>query len=77
MEEMRRLFLASILLALVGCTNYVGPFQPRSPQRIDDPRLSLQEQDRRERAQVAIPQQSPQAGPPLNNGDPNSFIQQH
>ncbi len=73
---MRHILVVGILLALVGCQNYVGPFQPRSPTRIDDPRLSIPEQERRERATVAIPDTSPQVGPPLNSGDPNSFIQQ-
>jgi hypothetical protein len=74
---MRHILIVGIVLALTGCQNYVLPFQPRPPQRIDDPKLSRAEQDRRERAELAVPQQSPKIGPPLNSGDPNSFIQEH
>jgi hypothetical protein len=77
MEEMRHIVVVGVLLALVGCTNFVGPFQPRSPQRIDDPRVSLPEQERRQRAQLAMPDSSWRTLPPLNSGDPNAFIQEH
>ena len=73
---MCRILVVGVLLTLAGCTNFVGPFQPRTPQRIDDPRLSTQEQERRARAQIALPESSPQVLPPLQTGEPNAFIQQ-
>jgi hypothetical protein len=76
MEKMRPILVVAILLALVGCQNFVGPFQPRSPSRVDDPRLSPAEQERRTRAELALPQPSPNVAPSLQSGDPNSFIQE-
>jgi hypothetical protein len=60
---MRKLWLVGSLILMVGCQNIVGPFRPRSPQRIDDPSLSIQEQERRGRERLALPDQSPFAGP--------------
>lgn len=56
---MRRLFLFGALL-LMGCSgNLVGPFAPRPPQRVDDPLLSINEQEKRGRDRLAYPDESP------------------
>jgi hypothetical protein len=73
---MRSILVVGILLALAGCQNFVGPLQPRSPTRVDDPRYSIAEQERRGRAGLALPQPSPKVAPSLMDGDPNSFIQE-
>ena len=52
---MRRVFLLGALL-LAGCQNFVGPFQNRTPQRVDDPMLSIDEQQRRGRDRLALPE---------------------
>jgi hypothetical protein len=52
---MKRLFLIS-LLCLTGCEGLVGPFKPREPQRVDDPRLTISQQERRGRDRLAIPE---------------------
>jgi hypothetical protein len=60
---MRRLFLVGVLVLLSGCQNIVGPFKPRSPQRVDDPSFPLTEQERRGRARYALPDQTQPTGP--------------
>ena len=55
---MRRLFVLSVLLA-AGCGNVVGPFARREPERVDDPRLSIPEQERRGRVRLAFPDEDP------------------
>lgn len=60
---MRRLMLLGVLLLLCGCQNIAGPFRARSPQRVDDPNLTIQEQESRGRARYALPDKSPQVGP--------------
>jgi hypothetical protein len=59
---MRRLFLLGALL-LLGCRNTVGPFAHREPQRVDDPRLSIPEQERRARDRLAYPERSADIAP--------------
>ncbi len=55
---MHRLFLAGAL-CLTGCTgNIVGPFAPRTPQRVDDPCISIEEQATRGRDRLALPDES-------------------
>ena len=60
---MRRLILLGTLLLLSGCQNVAGPFRGRSPERVDDPALTIQEQESRGRARYALPDKSPQVGP--------------
>jgi hypothetical protein len=60
---MCRLMLLGTLLLLAGCQNVAGPFRARSPQRADDPSLTIKEQESRGRAQYALPDKSPQVGP--------------
>jgi hypothetical protein len=54
---MRKLYLVGLLF-LAGCHNVVGPFEHRKPERVDDPLLSISEQQRRGRDQLAIPESS-------------------
>jgi hypothetical protein len=63
---MRRILILGIL-CLAGCQNVSGPFAPRSPERVDDPRLSISEQESRGRDRWAIPEESPRVGPPAGN----------
>lgn len=51
---MKRIVLAALLL-LAGCQNVVGPFRSRGPERVDDPLYTIAEQQRRGRAQLAVP----------------------
>jgi hypothetical protein len=59
---MRRLFLLGALL-MTGCRSTVGPFQHRPPERVDDPRLTIPEQEREGRDRLALPQWSPRVAP--------------
>jgi hypothetical protein len=62
---MRRFFLITALLLAAGCQNVEGPRAHRdNPVRVDDPRLTLEEQKRLERDRLAIPLESPNVGPP-------------
>jgi hypothetical protein len=69
---MRRTLLLGFLL-LAGCQNIVGPFQPRSPERIDDPLLSINEQRMRGRDRLALPDDSPSVGPTTGLEVPSSL----
>lgn len=59
---MRRILLAGILL-LAGCQSIRGPFALRSPERVDDPYLSIDEQQRNGRERLALPDETQFAGP--------------
>ena len=61
---MRRIFLTGVLI-LAGCQNVAGPFARRPPQRVDDPLLSINEQEMRGRDRLALPLESPNVGPPV------------
>jgi hypothetical protein len=61
---MRRLFILGVLLLLSGCKNVQGPFQSKTPQRIDDPLLTIGEQERNGRARLGLPVDSPSVAPP-------------
>jgi hypothetical protein len=67
---MRRILLLGILFCLAGCQNINGPFMPRPKERVDDPRLSIAEQEMRARDRYAIPDNSPQVGPRSGNVSP-------
>lgn len=58
-----RLILMTAVLALAGCQNIIGPFQHRTPERVDDPMLPIGEQERRGRDRLPLPQDSPLVGP--------------
>jgi hypothetical protein len=65
---MRHLILVVALFAM-GCGgNVIGPFQQRKPMRVDDPHVSIPEQEVRGRDRLALPDQS-QAIAPGSYGD--------
>ena len=51
---MRRFMILGVLI-LAGCQSTVGPFQARSPERVDSPYVSLSEQEARARNRWAMP----------------------
>lgn len=55
---MRRWLLLSLMLSgLIGCSNITGPIaNRRSPERIDDPLYSIEEQERRGRERLSLPE---------------------
>jgi hypothetical protein len=72
---MRRLMLLGALV-LAGCSgNLVGPFSARPPQRVDDPLISIPEQEKRGRDRLAYPDESPiktqNLAPPTYLSPPN------
>lgn len=60
---MTRHFLVVGLLLLAGCRSVVGPFEHRDPQRVDDPLLTIGEQERRGRDRLAMPEPSATVAP--------------
>ncbi len=60
---MRRLLLVGALLAACGCQGVIGPFERRKPERVDDPLISISEQQRRGRDRLALPEPSPNVAP--------------
>lgn len=63
---MSRLCLIGILL-LAGCRGLVGPRDRRdTPEQVDDPRLTIQEQERRGRDRLALPESSGDLVPRIN-----------
>ncbi len=63
-EKMRRLFLLGVVILLSGCHNVIGPLQPKPPERVDDPLLTIGEQERKGRANLPLPVESPTVAPP-------------
>ena len=59
---MRRTILLVALL-MAGCHNVVSPFDHRTPARVDDPGLSIGEQEREARARLPLPVESRSVGP--------------
>jgi hypothetical protein len=60
---MHRICLVGVLL-LAGCQGIVGPRQRAElPQRVDVPCLPMDEQKRRAREMLALPDNSPSVGP--------------
>lgn len=47
---------------LAGCQNVVGPFRRAAP-KVDDPRLSIAEQEKLGRQFYALPDESPEVAP--------------
>jgi hypothetical protein len=60
---MRHILILGIM-CLAGCQSIVGPFESRAPLRVDDPRYSIAEQEKRGRERLGLPDESPQIGPP-------------
>ncbi len=64
-------FLLLGVLLLLGCKGVEGPLYRRDhPERIDDPRLTIEEQQRRERDRIALPDSSSNVGPPTYRQPP-------
>jgi len=59
---MRRLLLLGVLL-LTGCSTTDGPFRRNRSERVDDPYYSVQEQQRRGRAGLSLPDETLLGGP--------------
>ena len=69
---MRRCFLIYILL-LAGCAGVEGPrTHLDNPVQVDDPHLTLEEQNRRERDRLALPDASTNVGPPTSFTPPGA-----
>src|SRR5437868_5498705 len=68
-RDMRKLLLLGVLV-LAGCEGFIGPFQSRKPERVDDPQYTISEQERRGRDRLAIPagDVGPQSGVELPPG---------
>jgi hypothetical protein len=60
---MRNILVVGILFFGAGCQNVVGPFRGDAT-RADDPCYTIAEQQRRARATLALPEQSPWVVPP-------------
>jgi hypothetical protein len=63
---MRRILMLGVIF-LVGCESVVGPFQPRSPMRVDAPGVPLPEQESRGRDRYALPDDWSNVAPPSGN----------
>jgi hypothetical protein len=70
---MRRLLMVGVLL-LAGCQNVRGPLAPREPQRVDDPRFAVPEQQRRARERIAFPEESTNIGPRIGASVPTTYL---
>jgi hypothetical protein len=72
MGHVCRVFLVALLLLGAGCQGLVGPRQRREQGVwIDDPRLSIPEQQQRKRDQLALPENSPQITPRTGAEEPS------
>jgi hypothetical protein len=69
-EKMRRLLFIG-LVCLAGCQGTVGPIKRTSiSDPIDDPRLSIEEQQQRARDRLALPESGSAIGPRTYTGLP-------
>lgn len=62
---MRRVHLLGLLVALAGCQSTTGPLGYKKPGRVDDPMLSIPEQESRGRLRYSYVEDSrltPRAG---------------
>jgi hypothetical protein len=59
---MRR-FSLLVPLLLMGCGTVSGPFARRDPQRVDDPRLTIPEQEQRGRDRLSYQEIEPNVLP--------------
>lgn len=60
---MKRHIACVAALLLTGCGNITGPFAARKPLRVDDPNISIYEQQQRGRDRLALPDQAKQVMP--------------
>jgi hypothetical protein len=60
--KMYRFLLAGAFF-VAGCQGIVGPFAPRKPERVDDPLLTIGEQQRKGRDRLALPEASATVAP--------------
>ena len=67
---MSRLLLIG-LLCLAGCHGVVGPFQQREPERVDDPRITISEQQTRGRDRLALPDDANSLAPKTGINPPS------
>jgi hypothetical protein len=63
---MRSLILLG-MICLAGCQNVYGPFEARTPQRVDAPGIGIAEQEYRGRDRWALPDESSGVGPSSGN----------
>ena len=70
---MRNILMVGVLLLAAGCGNVVGPFGPRDPVRVDEPCVSIEEQERRGRANLPLPEESPLLVPPSGLSRPGTW----
>ena len=59
---MRQFFLLAALLVM-GCGNVTGPFAYRQPERVDDPRLTISQQEQRGRDRLSYQEIEPNVLP--------------
>ena len=69
---MSRFFLIG-LLCLAGCRGVVGPFAQRDPQRVDDPRISIGDQQIRGRDRLALPDDANHLAPNTGISPPSTI----
>lgn len=71
----RLAILVILILTTSGCQSVVGPFERNwmPAARVDDPRLSIEEQQARGRARLAYPDQTLNQGPRTFAEVPNSL----
>jgi len=69
---MSRWWLIGVLL-LAGCQNVVGPFRARAPARVDDPVLTISEQERLGRDRLALPEEAFTVGPKSGAARPGTY----
>ncbi|MGF1581776.1 MAG: hypothetical protein ACFCD0_20795 [Gemmataceae bacterium] len=71
---MRTLLFVAVL-TLAGCQNVRGPLQYREPLRPDDPAFPIDEQQRRGRDRIGLPDISREVGPSEGLTPPRGYQQ--
>jgi len=61
-DQMRRIILLASML-FIGCGNVTGPFAFRQPERVDDPRLTISQQEQRGRDRLSYQEIEPNVLP--------------
>jgi hypothetical protein len=70
---MRRVVMSAlILLSCAACTRFAGPLAVRQMDRADAPGYTIEEQEKRGRARLAIPDDDRAVGPKTNI-DPTGY----